>query len=256
MNLISDSPLLQVEQLSIQHGAQMILEPFDWVVQTGERWAILGANGAGKTSILHALLGIHAPSAQKIRLNGHKLNTMSVRQQAELRMWVPQRYEEPFTLTVAQALNCMTDDLNQEAADLILKQYGLFERAHHWVHTLSGGERQRLTWAMSAARLTAKTQLWLLDEPFAAQDLAWQDTLLKYLDSAPCAVIAAVHDLNQVSQFATHVLLIKKNVNQSAQVIKAGTLDEVMQIDILSQAYGVQLNYLQAEQGCWWQVES
>ena len=244
--------ILEVRQLSIQHGSRTVLAPFDWTVRAGERWAILGANGTGKTSVLHALLGIDAKVASQVSLAGRSLNAMSAREQATLRVWVPQRYDEPFTLTVMQALTSMAQEADDACIERVLTCYGLYHLAQHWVHTLSGGERQRLTWAISAARTTTSTQVWLLDEPLAAQDLAWQSVLLKQLHDAPCAVVAAVHDLNQVSQFATHVLLIQKGTTGVAEVTAAGLMDEVMQAGLLSAAYGVDLHL--ASDLAWWQV--
>ena len=252
MSHVAQPAVIDIHQLSIQHGARTVLAPFDWTVQAGERWAILGANGTGKTSVLHALLGIDVKAASHVSLMGHSLSSLSPREQALLRVWVPQHYDEPFTLTVVQALTSVAQEADDACIDRVLARYGLHHLAQHWVHTLSGGERQRLTWAMSAARTTTLTQLWLLDEPLAAQDLAWQSVLLKQLRHAPCAVVAAVHDLNQVSQFATHVLLIQKNATGIAEVIAAGLSAEVMQAELLSAAYGVDL-HLESDLA-WWQV--
>ena len=247
-----NTTVVQVSQLSIQHGERTVLAPFDWTVRAGERWAILGANGTGKTSLLHALLGIDAKMASHVSVLGRPLSALSAREQAELRVWVPQRYDEPFTLTVVQALSSVAQGADEACIERVLMRYGLQHLAQHWVHTLSGGERQRLTWAMSAARTTASTVLWLLDEPLAAQDLVWSNLLLKQLHDAPCAVVAAVHDLNQVSLFATHVLLIRKNQVGAAEVLAAGAVHEVMQEALLSEAYGVDLHV--GAVGSWWQV--
>lgn len=247
-----NTTVVQVSQLSIQHGERTVLAPFDWTVRAGERWAILGANGTGKTSLLHALLGIDAKMSSHVSVLGRPLSALSAREQADLRVWVPQRYDEPFTLTVVQALSSVAQGADEACIERVLMRYGLQHLAQHWVHTLSGGERQRLTWAMSAARTTASTVLWLLDEPLAAQDLVWSNLLLKQLHDAPCAVVAAVHDLNQVSLFATHVLLIRKNQVGAAEVLAAGAVHEVMQEALLSEAYGVDLHV--GAVGSWWQV--
>ena len=49
--------VLQCDRLAIGFAERTLVEPFDWSVREGERWAVLGANGSGKTSLLHALLG-------------------------------------------------------------------------------------------------------------------------------------------------------------------------------------------------------
>jgi iron complex transport system ATP-binding protein len=217
-------------------GKKHLIAPFDWRVQAGERWAVLGQNGVGKTSLLHTLLGIDAPACVNVCLTGESLSELSVQAQAQRRVWVPQRYDEPFTITVAQALRSVAPDVSVENGLNQLEAFGLREHAQAWVHQLSGGERQRLTWAMAAARVTDTTRLWLLDEAFSAQDIAWQRRLLKYLCEQSCAVVATVHDLNQVRAFATHVLLLADGA-----VLAQGEVADVMRSEALSEAFGVNL---------------
>ena len=243
MNANNSSAILQCRQLAIGFGDHALIQPFDWTVHAGERWAILGVNGSGKTSLLHALLG--APmgepqhSLSKIELMGEKLDELSPRQQAQWRVWVPQRYEEPFTITVAQALRSVAPFATEEQMTAQLAQFGLQAHRHIWVHQLSGGERQRLTWAMAALRVaisSGSSRLWLLDEPFSAQDIAWQKRLLTFLSQREGAVVASIHDLNQVALFATHVLLLGQGC-----VLAQGTRESVMTSEWLSQAYGVEI---------------
>ena len=236
------SPVLQCHQLTIAFNEQTLIEPFDWQVRSGERWAVLGANGSGKTSLLHALLGISVGSldtASHISMMGQSLDTTSVETQALWRVWVPQRYDEPFTVTVIQALRSMMSEASAEEAMLMLAAFGLQSHARSWVHQLSGGERQRLTWAMASLRAKyaqGQTHLWLLDEPLSAQDIAWQQRLLQFLQTLDASVIATVHDLNQVARFATHVLLLGEG-----GVLAHGLRNEVMQPHWLQRAFGVEM---------------
>lgn len=241
--------VLRVQNLQIVHQRTLI-EPFDWHVNAGEKWAILGANGAGKSSLLHALLGIERGALAQVFYGEQSLQSLSAKQQAQQRVWIPQRYDEPFTITVRHAL----DSVNGARIDECLREFGLLAQQNAWVHELSGGERQRLTWAMAAARHTSDTQLWLLDEPLAAQDLAWQHRLLKKLSELPCAVIAAVHDLNQVAQFATHALLL--STSSSGSVAQSGLVADMMQESLLGDVYGVQLHqdWSQMDARHWWHV--
>ncbi|MBS1175170.1 MAG: hmuV [Burkholderiaceae bacterium] len=229
--------LLQCQQLSIRVGQKPLIAPFDWQVNVGERWAVLGQNGVGKTALLHALLGVDGRCRSNIYLSGLPLSELSVQAQAQQRVWVPQRYDEPFTITVAQAVHSVAPDVS---AAYVLKQldvFGLREHAQAWVHQLSGGERQRLTWAMAAVRVTDATRLCLLDEPFSAQDIVWQSWLLQYLREQKHALIATVHDLNQVRAFATHVLLLAEG-----KVLAQGEVVDVMRSEVLSEAFGVSLH--------------
>ena len=236
--------VLQCDRLAIGFAERTLVAPFDWSVREGERWAVLGANGSGKTSLLHALLGASVADqpqlGAQITLMGTCLAQLSVQTQARWRVWVPQRYEEPFTITVLQALQSVAASTSIEVVLAVLGQFGLQTHARAWVHQLSGGERQRLTWSMAALRAQlsdGQTRLWLLDEPFSAQDIAWQKRLLQFLREREGAVVATVHDLNQVRAFATHVLLLGEG-----GVLAQGLREQVMQPEWLSRAFGVEIS--------------
>lgn len=228
--------VLSVRQLSIVHDGRMVVRPFDWTVRAGERWALLGVNGSGKSSVLHALLGLNRDLNAHISLSDTALSQLSAREQAALRLYVPQRYDEPFTVTVWQALCSVTPDAGDARRVAALELFGLMAHRDAWLHTLSGGERQRLTWAFADVLRSSETVLALYDEPLSAQDLAWQKRLLDDLNAAPHAVIAAVHDLNHVAAFATHALVFGHN-----GVLAQGELAEVMRAGVLSDAFGVGL---------------
>lgn len=253
-------PVLDCRQLSIHAGSHahtQLIAPFDWQVHTGERWAVLGRNGIGKTSLMHALLGLNPHANPRIHLNGHALHQLSPAAQAQQRIWTPQHYDEAFTISVLQAVHSIgqrppietrdtadtstsdNDSANSSAhswhhtVQQTLHQYGLWTHRHTWVHLLSGGERQRLTWVMAQLCKGTHTRLWLLDEPLAAQDIAWQRRLLHTLNQEPqLSLIATIHDLNQIRAFATHVLLLAEG-----SVLAQGPAHSVMRPEILSRAY-------------------
>ena len=229
-----DSVILTVRQLSVVHAGRVVLRPFDWTVRAGERWALLGVNGSGKSSLLHALLGVQRAVRECVTLVGVPLSAMSVQEQARRRVYVPQRYDEPFTVTVWQALCSMTEAADDARRLAALETFGLLARRHDWLHTLSGGERQRLTWAFADVRRGSGTVLALYDEPCSAQDLSWQQRLLAYLNDTPYSVIAAIHDLNHAAAFATHVMVLG-----AGEVLAQGRLPEVMRSEVLTAAFGV-----------------
>ena len=244
MRDFAPSAVLRCRQLSIRFGQKNLVRPCDWTVNEGERWAVLGANGAGKTSVLHALLGVPVGDVSgqlsAVELMGSRLDQVTVQTQARWRVWVPQRYEEPFTITVGQALRSVAPSATMDDVMAQLTQFGLQSHVLAWVHQLSGGERQRLTWSMAALRAQlsdGQTRLWLLDEPFSAQDIAWQKRLLQFLREREGAVVATVHDLNQVRAFATHVLLLGEG-----GVLAQGLREQVMQPEWLSRAFGVEIS--------------
>src|ERR1700686_4444625 len=69
---VTPKPILQVEGLRIQRGDTTILSGIDWRVERGQHWAILGANGSGKTSLLSALTGYLMPTDGEISVLGRR----------------------------------------------------------------------------------------------------------------------------------------------------------------------------------------
>ena len=70
--MIHEKAILEVSGLSIERGGTRILHEVDWRVEPGQHWAILGANGSGKTSLLSALTGYFMPTAGEIAVLGER----------------------------------------------------------------------------------------------------------------------------------------------------------------------------------------
>src|SRR5436190_15875934 len=66
------APVLAISSLRLQRGDTVILDRVSWRVERGQHWAILGANGSGKTSLLSALTGYLTPSGGEIAVLGHR----------------------------------------------------------------------------------------------------------------------------------------------------------------------------------------
>lgn len=64
------TPVLSIQNLSLRRGVKTILKDINWTINGEEHWAILGANGCGKTSLLSALTGYLSPSAGTIQCMG------------------------------------------------------------------------------------------------------------------------------------------------------------------------------------------
>lgn len=150
-----------------------------FAVPAGKMVALVGASGAGKSSVLSVLLGFNAPSAGAVRWNGVELSTLSRRSLRAQLAWVPQ---EPVLLsgTVRENLRLGKADASDDAMWLALERAhaaafvrawpgGLDEQVGERGSRLSGGQRQRL--AIARAFL-AEPSLLLLDEPTSALDAA------------------------------------------------------------------------------------
>jgi branched-chain amino acid transport system ATP-binding protein len=161
--------MLEIAGLSLAYGKHEALHAVDLHVDTGEAVAILGANGAGKTSLLNAVAGLARPRAGSIRYGGAELSRLSSDKIVELGIaLVPEGRRLFGTMTVKE--NLMLGAYPRRArgseAATLDRIFDLFprvaERRRQLVRTMSGGEQQMV--AIGRA-LMSRPELLLLDEP-------------------------------------------------------------------------------------------
>ena len=167
--MTNPAALLEVSNLTVTYGAVEAVRGVDLTVAKGEIVTLLGANGAGKSSILNALVGMAPRKAQALRFRGQSIATlpteMIVRQGMTL---VPEGRRIFPTLTVAEHLllggakHAARGPLAQTEADMLALFPILRERLHQKAGSLSGGEQQMLAIARA---LMSSPDLLLLDEP-------------------------------------------------------------------------------------------
>jgi branched-chain amino acid transport system ATP-binding protein len=161
--------MLKVENLDVFHGDAQALDGVSLEIEQGAIVAIVGANGAGKTSLIRTIAGMHKPARGRILFHGrdiagwpsHKVCDLGIGQVAEGRQVFP-------TLSVAEnlAMGAMLPRAKALRDRNLEKVYAMFpaltERRGQAAGTLSGGEQQMLAIARA---LMARPRLLLLDEP-------------------------------------------------------------------------------------------
>lgn len=167
--MTSPAPLLDVSGLTVSYGAVEAVRGIDLTVAKGEIVTLLGANGAGKSSTLNALVGMAPRKAQRLTFRGQSLaalpTEMIVRQGMTL---VPEGRRIFPTLTVAEHLllggakHAARGSLAETEAEMLALFPILAERLHQKAGSLSGGEQQMLAIARA---LMSSPDLLLLDEP-------------------------------------------------------------------------------------------
>jgi iron complex transport system ATP-binding protein len=241
MNPVS---IVQTRSLGLRAGTRTLIAGLDLAIEPGQLWCLLGPNGSGKTSLLHALAGLRAPDAGTITLQQRPLSQWTAADAAHVRGLFPQAVHDAFS---ASALDvtlmgryphlqgfAWESDADRQLALDALRAVEMKELAGRDVTTLSGGERARVG---IATLLAQDPQLMLLDEPLAHLDLHHQIVVLQHLSGLvrerAKAVMLALHDLNLASRFATHVLLL----GPAGQAYH-GSADTVLTQARLSAAFG------------------
>ncbi len=184
-------------------------------VEAGDFFALLGANGAGKTTIIGILTGLVNKTAGKAVIYGHDIDREF---EAAKRMMgvVPQEFnfnmfEKIQDILVTQAgYYGIERSVALTEAESLLKRLGLWEKRHHPARSLSGGMKRRL---MIARALVHRPQLLILDEPTAGVDVELRYGMwdyLKQLNQEGRTILLTTHYLEEVEQLCRHAAMIKE----------------------------------------------
>ncbi len=220
--------------------------PLSWRFEAGQRWAIIGRNGSGKSQLLSCLAGLQKPLAGSIQWQTSMADQARLVHQIEnwsqVVSFQPAVFNETFNETLAERIEVMTRHFPtlqspNGAANLtvdLLTMFDLTELLNRSVASLSSGEQQR-TWLVQ--RLLQPAPILLLDEPLAHQDLAYQQRFGQWLESDGFQansrlVMICLHQLDWAARFCTHVLAI----DVKGQLI-AGKVDEMLSPSMLESIF-------------------
>jgi len=195
--------ILEVEDLHVRYGAVSAVRGISLSLEKGEIVTLIGANGAGKSTTLRAIMGLVPPVSGSIRLRGQSIKGTPTHKIVREKMTlVPEGRAIFANLTVREnlelgAYSCR--DTSQVAQDLE-RVFSIFprlkERIRQRAGTLSGGEQQML--AISRA-LMSHPEVLLLDEPS--------------LGLAPILVHAIFEAIESINKEGASVLLVEQNAN-------------------------------------------
>jgi branched-chain amino acid transport system ATP-binding protein len=202
--------VLDVSGLTVRHGAFTAVEDATLTVRAGEIVALLGANGAGKSTTLRAILGLVRPDAGTIRFEGTEIGGLPAHARVRRGLaLVPEGRELFPAMTVDENLDLGWTGGGEPAASLRARVRELFpvlaERRRQLAGTLSGGEQQML--AIGRA-LMAGPRLLMLDEPS--------------LGLAPRAVDALYDALAALSLNGLAMLLVEQHVGEALALAHRG----------------------------------
>jgi heme exporter protein A len=177
--------------LKCERGGREVFSGLDFQTVSGKALAVVGANGAGKTSLLRLIAGLLHPAGGSIELEGGDAE-LTLGEQAH---YLGHRDALKPALSVLENLSFWHDFLGGEAGDAAqsLSRVGLSHAAHLPAAFLSAGQRRRLS---MARLLCVKRPIWLLDEPTSALDTAGQAlfaSLMREHLEAGGIIIAATH---------------------------------------------------------------
>lgn len=238
--------VLQLSSVSFVREGRTVLEDVSLTVRAGERWAMLGANGAGKTTVLGLCGAQTHPTTGVVHVLGQRLGRVELQALRRGIGHVNPRHPLRSPLTIREVVltglrgsvdlppRWEPEAVETARADELIEALGLEGKAELRWPTLSQGERGR---ALIARALIAEPRLLLLDEPSTGLDVAAREILMETLDDLDAAHpglawILVTHHLEELPSSTTHALLIAHG-----RVAANGFADEVVTSEQISAAF-------------------
>lgn len=226
------STMLRFDQVTLSYGERTAVRDASLALSEGEALFILGSSGCGKTSLVRLALGLVAPSAGCVWLNGMQVSTtgcivvpperrgLSVVFQG-LALWPHLSVEAHLRFVLTAGGVDKRDQIPRIEA--MLGRVGLFERRGAYPAALSGGERQRLAIARA---LVIDPKLVLLDEPLSNLDLALKRELLAVfrdlLAERQTTLLYVTHDVREAAYLGGRIAIMDRGA-----IAAEGCLDEL-----------------------------
>ncbi|NUU75404.1 ABC transporter ATP-binding protein [Paenibacillus xylanilyticus] len=190
-----------------------VIRGVNFSLHEGERIALVGNNGAGKSSLLRLMAGISLPQEGSVSVLGEITHRSSLEQLAGRVAYIFQHSAEMFIEdSVRKEVSYFLRTRRIQGADEqithVLDRFRLTPLQERDARLLSGGQQRRVTLAIGAAM---KPALMLLDEPTANLDLATREELIGVLDELDQHVrttVIATHDMQLVTQWASRVIVL------------------------------------------------
>ena len=236
--MASSDLLLSVKDLSVSYGAIRAVRSISFEIKAGEIVTLIGANGAGKSTVLNTLSGLIKPDAGSIVFSGENIVGVKPHKIVEAGLALCPEGRRVFSrMSVAENLEMggytHSDEENAETRELVYEHFPrLRERRRQMAGTLSGGEQQML--AMGRA-LMSRPKLLMLDEPsMGLAPLLIEEifSIIKTLGAAGTTILLVEQNANMALQVANRAYVL-----EIGKVVKIGTGEALLHDDDVRKAY-------------------
>jgi zinc/manganese transport system ATP-binding protein len=232
------TPLVQLDDVGVRLGGRQILRHVTTSIGDGQFTGLIGPNGAGKTTLLRVILGLQDVSEGRVRKTG---TVGYVPQKLLIEPDMPLRVKDVVSLGIdgnKLGIRLPSRERTQKVDDMLIA-VGADRYKNARVGELSGGEQQRV---MIAHALVSKPDLLLLDEPLANLDISSAQGIVTVLSDLSrkegIAVLLSAHDMNPLLPVMDRIIYV------AGGKVAAGTVDEVVQPEVLGELYGHEVDVL------------
>lgn len=255
MSHYSDSPAVEIRNLYVSLGNNLVLEDINLQVRHGEFLGIIGPNGGGKSTLLRSILGLVPPDRGTIRIMGG-----SVKEHGCRVGYVPQylAFDRAFPIKVSDVVlmgrlgtrrGRWYSQKDREVACQALKRVEMERMGERLIGELSGGERQRI---LVARALAVEPGILLLDEPTASVDPGFQTTFYELVAelNQTMTVLMVSHDITAVSRYVKKIACLNRRLYyENSREISAAMVEEMYHCPVDLIAHGIPHRVLPFHEG-------
>ncbi len=231
--------ILSVKHLNFSYdGTREILKDINFTIHKGEMIAVVGTNGAGKSTIAKVLCGFEKETTGTINYLGESIANLSIKERAEIIGYVMQNPNQMISKNLIYdevALGLRLRNISEEAikdkVEHALKICGLLPFMDWPISALSYGQRKRVT---IAAILVLDPKILILDEPTAGQDYKHYSEIMNFLEEINemgITIIMITHDMHLMLEYTKRAIVLSKG-----EIIADASTAEVMTDDLIIEA--------------------
>ena len=219
-----------------------VLRDLSFRIEKGESVGLIGANGAGKSTVMKLLLGLLAPSAGEIRVDGIRVEKKTlpeirrklgfVLQNSDNQMFMPTVYEDMIFAPLNYGLS---REEAERRVDAVLEKLGLEALKHRHNHRISGGEKRM---AAIATILAMEPEAVLMDEPSSALDPYNRRLVINTIRELKQTKLITSHDLDMILDTCERVILLS-----GGGIAADGPADTILRDRALLEAHRMELPF-------------
>ena len=219
-----------------------VLRGVSFHIAPDEAVGLIGANGAGKSTIMKLMLGLLPCTEGEIRVDGVRVEKKTlpqirrtlgfVLQDSDSQMFMPTVYED---MMFAPRNYGLSKEEAEQKVDAVLEQLGLTELKHRHNHKISGGEKRM---AAIATILAMDPKAILMDEPSIALDPFNRRTVIRAINGLSMTKLIASHDLDMILDTCSRVLLLS-----GGQLVADGRTEDILRDKSLLEANRMELPF-------------
>lgn len=235
--------MITFDHVSFSYDAQTpVLRDVSFHIAPGEAVGLIGANGAGKSTIMKLLLGLLPCTEGTILVDGVAVEKKTlpqirralgfVLQDSDNQMFMPTVYED---MIFAPRNYGLSKEEAEKKVDAVLEQLGLTALKHRYNHKISGGEKRM---AAIATILAMEPKAILMDEPSIALDPVNRRTVINTVNALAMTKLIASHDLDMILDTCDRVLLLS-----GGQLVAKGNTESILRDQALLEANRMELPF-------------